>query len=175
MSPGPSKYSSSSGSLRSSMARDSKMRTRENTRRSPASANLEDCGRKSEREARKAKASGIQPKFTKCWESEANASLSAVAKHCIYIYVYTYVCQFFVLLPTFLFVRALFGKTPSTRTRETRLDTLVEVSTRSVHYIQPYYVYILYTRYKVICKPPTRYKVPPWGCGLPWNLGDVAS
>ena len=45
----------------------------------------------------------------------------------------TYVCQMFVFLPTFIFVRALFGKTLSTRTREARLDTLVEVSARSVH------------------------------------------
>ena len=47
--------------------------------------------------------------------------------------MYTYVCQIFVLLPTFLFVRALFGKTASTRTHEARPDTLVEVSARSVH------------------------------------------
>ena len=45
----------------------------------------------------------------------------------------TYVCHFFALLPTFLFVRALFGKTPSSRTDEARADTLVEVSALSVH------------------------------------------
>ena len=55
---------------------------RKNTRRSSASATLEESGRKSKREAREAKASGIHPKFnTKCWESQANASLSAVEKH----------------------------------------------------------------------------------------------
>ena len=47
--------------------------------------------------------------------------------------LYTYVCQFFALLPTFLFVKALFGKTPSTRIREARPDTLAEVSARSAH------------------------------------------
>ena len=47
--------------------------------------------------------------------------------------MYKYVCHIFALLPTFHFVRALFGKTPSTRTREARPDTLVEVSARSVH------------------------------------------
>ena len=45
----------------------------------------------------------------------------------------TYVCQFFVLLPTFFFVRALFGKPASTRAHEARPDTLVQVSARSVH------------------------------------------
>ena len=49
------------------------------------------------------------------------------------VYMCTYVRQFFVFLPTFLFVRALFGKTVSTRTHEARLDTMVEVSARSVH------------------------------------------
>ena len=49
------------------------------------------------------------------------------------IYMYAYVCQKFVLWPTFLFVRALFGKTVSTRTHEARPDTLVVVSARSVH------------------------------------------
>ena len=47
--------------------------------------------------------------------------------------MYTYVCQIFALLPTFLFVRALFGETLSTRTHEARPDTLVEVSAPSVH------------------------------------------
>ena len=51
---------------------------------------------------------------------------------CAYMYAYD-VCQIFLLLPTFLFVRALFGQTPSTRTHEARSDTLVEVSARSVH------------------------------------------
>ena len=37
-----------------------------------------------------------------------------------------------MLSPTFLFARALFGKTPSSRTDEAR-DTLVEVSALSVH------------------------------------------
>ena len=36
----------------------------------------------------------------------------------------THVCQNFVLLLTFLFARALLGKT-TTRTRETRPDTLI--------------------------------------------------
>ena len=45
----------------------------------------------------------------------------------------TYVCRFFVLLPTFLFARALFGKTLGTRTHEARPDTLAEVWARSVH------------------------------------------
>ena len=40
--------------------------------------------------------------------------------------------QFFALLPTLLFVRALSGKTVSTRTHEARADTLVEVSAPSV-------------------------------------------
>ena len=40
-------------------------------------------------------------------------------------FIYSYYCHFFVLLLTFLFVRALFGKIPSTRTREARPDTLV--------------------------------------------------
>ena len=47
--------------------------------------------------------------------------------------MYTYVCPFFVLLPIFLFVRALYGNTASIRTQEARPDTLVEVSARSVH------------------------------------------
>ena len=64
------------------------MRARENTRRSQASATLEDSGRESKREARKAKASGIQPEFnTICSESEANASLSR--REGFYIY---YIC-----------------------------------------------------------------------------------
>ena len=33
-----------------------------------------------------------------------------------YSHIYTYVCQIFVLLPTFLFVRALFGKTVNSDT-----------------------------------------------------------
>ena len=49
------------------------------------------------------------------------------------LYVYVYVCQIFALLPTFLFVRALFGETPSTRTHEARRDTLVKVSAPSVY------------------------------------------
>ena len=48
--------------------------------------------------------------------------------------IYTFACHFFVLESIFfLFVRALFGKTPSTQAREARLVTLVEVSARSVH------------------------------------------
>ena len=47
--------------------------------------------------------------------------------------MYTYVCEIFPLLPTFLFVRALFGKAASSRTHEARPDTLVEVSVPSVH------------------------------------------
>ena len=46
--------------------------------------------------------------------------------------MYTYVCQILALPPTFLFGRALFGKTPSTRTHEARPDTSVEVSAPSV-------------------------------------------
>ena len=51
----------------------------------------------------------------------------------IYTYMNTFVCQSLVILPTFFFVRALFGKTASTRTQEARPDTLVGVSARSVH------------------------------------------
>ena len=47
--------------------------------------------------------------------------------------MYTYVCPIFVLLPTFLFVRALFRKTASTRTHDSRPETMVEVSVRSMH------------------------------------------
>ena len=64
-----------------SVARDSEMRARGNASPSPASATLEESGRKSKRDAWKAKASGIQAKFgTECLASEANASLSVVAK-----------------------------------------------------------------------------------------------
>ena len=41
--------------------------------------------------------------------------------------------NFSCFLRTFLFVRALFGKTTTTRTRQARPDTLAEVSARSVH------------------------------------------
>ena len=41
--------------------------------------------------------------------------------------------KFSHFFPIFLFVRALFAKTVSTRTHEARPDTLVEVSARSVH------------------------------------------
>ena len=44
MSPRPSKYPSSSGSPRSSVARDPKTRARENTRRSPANPPFEKRG-----------------------------------------------------------------------------------------------------------------------------------
>ena len=55
----------------------------------------------------------------------------------------TYVCQIFVLWPIFLFVRALFGKTPSTRAYEARPDTSVEVSARSVQtYIFEYCILV---------------------------------
>ena len=47
--------------------------------------------------------------------------------------MYTCVRQIFALLPTFLFARALLGKTTSTRTHEARPDTLVEVWAPSVH------------------------------------------
>ena len=47
--------------------------------------------------------------------------------------MYTYVCQSFLLLLTFLFLRALFGKTPRTRAHEARPDLLVDVSARSVY------------------------------------------
>ena len=46
-------------------------------------------------------------------------------------YMYSYVCEIFALFATFLFARALFGKTLSTPTREARPDTLVEVWARS--------------------------------------------
>ena len=45
--------------------------------------------------------------------------------------MYSYVCEIFALFATFLFARALFGKTLSTPTREARPDTLVEVWARS--------------------------------------------
>ena len=55
------------------------MRARENTRRSPASVTIEESGRASKRETRKAKASGVQPIFnTNVSKSKANASLSLV-------------------------------------------------------------------------------------------------
>ena len=38
------------------------------------------------------------------------------------VVMYSYVCESFVFFPTFLFVRALFGKTLSTPTREARSD-----------------------------------------------------
>ena len=59
MSPFSSKYPSGSGSPRSSVARDSETRARENTRRRPAHATLEENGRKSNHEGREAKASGV--------------------------------------------------------------------------------------------------------------------
>ena len=48
--------------------------------------------------------------------------------------VHTYNCENFVFFRTYLFVRALLGKTISTPTREARPDTLVEVWARSEHY-----------------------------------------
>ena len=59
VSPLPSKYPSSSRSPRSSVARDPETHARDNTRRSPARATLEESGRTSKHEGREAKASGV--------------------------------------------------------------------------------------------------------------------
>ena len=47
--------------------------------------------------------------------------------------MYMYNCETFVFFRRYPFVQALFGKTPSTPTREARPDTLVEVRARSEH------------------------------------------
>ena len=51
----------------------------------------------------------------------------------VYICIRMFVNFSRFLLPTFLFLRALFGKTLPTRTHETRPETAVEVSAPSVH------------------------------------------
>ena len=48
------------------------------------------------------------------------------------LYVYVWLSNFRTFANFSLRIRALFGKTPSTRTREARPDTLVKVSARSV-------------------------------------------
>ena len=66
------------------------MRARENTCRSPATATLEESGRKSKHEKPgKLRRLESQPKFKT--ESEANVSLLGAAKDCTYIYWYCYV------------------------------------------------------------------------------------
>ena len=47
--------------------------------------------------------------------------------------MYTYVCQIFVLLPTFLFIHNTFRQNTGCRAHQARPDTLVQVSARSVH------------------------------------------
>ena len=93
VSPRPGKDPLSSDSPRSSVARDSKVRAREKTRRSPASATLEESGRKSEStKPWKRRRLESQPKFKT--KSEANASLLGVAIHYIYIYTLVYnICK----------------------------------------------------------------------------------
>ena len=108
MSPFSSKYPSSSGSPGSSVARDSETRARENTRRRPARATLEESGRKSKHEGREAKASGVPDKVL----DKIGISLIAAEKaekDNIYIYIHLYP------LLRYLGSYCMYSRTPKTQ------------------------------------------------------------
>ena len=89
VSPHPSKDPSSSGSLRSSVAQDSEMSALENTRRSPASATVEESGRKSKLETGKRRRLESSLTSTRDVRNRKRMlTLLVVTKDCIYIYMY---------------------------------------------------------------------------------------